>query len=145
MDRAVLLKVILLSVFFFGGAFMILLGSLIGRRLRDSGSVEVEAECIDLGVHTAVIGTGTDKTRFPGARCPRYRYTYRGKQYVSGPKLASNRPGYQPALGRCTIRINPGHPEKVYSPERRFAALLLIGIGAAWIAMAALCAVLLPA
>lgn len=133
---------ILLAVFSFGGGFLILLGLLIWRRLWDSGSVE--AECVDLGEHTQVLGVGSDRTYMPRAKRPVYRYFYQGRQYTASPLLSSNRPGYRPKLGHCTIRIHPKHPEKVYSPERKFAALILIGVGSLWLAIAALTAAILP-
>ncbi len=143
MNEAVI-KTILLSVFAGGGMMMVLIGILIWRRLWGNNSVEVAAECIDRNAHTAVIGMGMDRTYYPNAKKPIYRYWYAGKEYISGPLLASNRPGYQPKLGRCTIRINPNHPERVYSPERKFAALILISIGVMWLLAAVLMAVLLP-
>lgn len=144
MEEAVVIKTLLLSAFLLGGALLILLGLLIWRRLWDCGSVEVPAECVDLNIHTEMLGTVSDRTYFPNSRRPVYRYRYEGQEYCSSPLLSSNRSGYEPALGRCTIRINPEHPEKVYSPERKFAALVLIGIGSMWIVVAALALILLP-
>lgn len=145
MEEALVVRTILLAVFLFGGILLVLLGILIWRRLWGGNSVEVEAECIDLNVHTATLGFSTDRTYFPNSKRPVYRYYYEGRQYIASPRLSSNRPGYNPELGRCTIRINPKHPQKVYSPERKSAAIILIGIGAAWIAVAVLLAALLPA
>lgn len=143
MNEAVI-KAILLSVFGIGGVMMVLLGILIWRKLWGDNSVEVAAECIDRNAHTAVIGMGMDRTYYPDAKKPKYRYWYGGKEYISGPVLASNRPGYQPQPGRCTIRIDPNHPERVYSPERKFAALILIAIGVIWLLVAVLMGILLP-
>lgn len=144
MENAELVKTVLLAAFFFVGALLVLLGVLIWRKLWNCCSVEVEAECIDLGLHTETIGVSPDRTHFYGAKRPVYRYYYEGKRYESGPRLSSNRRGYRPELGSCTIRIDPNHPEKVYSPERRYAALMLILIGAMWLVLAGLTAFVLP-
>jgi len=144
MNEAIVVKTILLSVFFIGGVLLVLLGILIWRKLWGNRSVEVEAECIDVDIHTEAIGTGIDRTYFPNAKRPVYQYYYEGRQYTSSPLLASNRPGYKPAQGYCIIRINPKHPEKIYSPERKFVALILIIIGVAWIFVAVGAAYFLP-
>lgn len=142
MGSANLIGAVLFGVFLLVGGFLILLGVLIWRKLWNGCSVEVEAECIDIGLHTEALGTGPERTYFPNAKRPVYRYVYQGRRYESGPKLSSNRRGYQPELGRCTIRIDAKHPEKVYSPERKFAALILISIGVLWLAVMGLVVIL---
>lgn len=144
MAEAFLVKTLLLIGFFLGGILMILLGFLIWRRLWDCGSVEVDAECIDVHQQTVALGTGSDRTFIPNAKRPVYRYYYEGKHYTASPLLASNRPGYAPVPGACKVRINRKHPEKIYSPERRFAARILIAIGAMWVVIAGVLAVILP-
>lgn len=144
MEGTILIRIILLSLFFFGGILLILLGFFIWYRLWNCGSVEVDAECIDVCRETIALGGGSDRTWFPNTTRPVYHYYYEGKDYTSSPLLASNRPGYAPALGHCKVRINRKHPEKLYSPERKFAALILISVGGVWIVAAVMLAILLP-
>ena len=137
-------EALLLCVFGGGGAFLIALGALILAPLYGWRSVEVEAECVDTIERNVEFGSAGDRTVFPGARKPVYRYYYNGVRCTASPMLTSNRPGYHPERGWCTIRINPKHPERVYSSERRFAAAILMGIGACWIAAAVLVGLLVP-
>jgi len=133
MNETSLIITTLKLVFLIGGAFLVLLGFFIWRKLWDNYSVPVEAECIDLNEHTEKVGTGIDKTYFYDAKHPIYKYIYEGNEYISGPKLSSNRPGYKPKVGNCIIRINPENPKIVYSSERKFVAIILILIGSIWI------------
>ena len=140
----VTLKWVLLGVFFGLGALMVVLGVLIWRKLWDNQSVQVPAQCIDVQNYTQTMGMGYDKKHFYHVKKPVYRYYYQGQQYVSSPLLASNRPGYNPTPGPCVIRIDPKNPGKVYSPERKFAAIIVIAVGAVWILVALLGLALLP-
>lgn len=142
MEEAIAAEAALLTLFFLGGILLILLGFLIWRRLWDSGSVEVDAQCIDAPLKK---GAPSDRIRIPGARRPVYHYCYAGKYYAASPLLAANRPGYDPVFGCCKVRINRKHPEKMYSPERKTVALILITVGLIWIGIAVLVAVILPA
>lgn len=102
-------------------------------KLNDKHSAEIEAECIGIEVKDVCIGNEPgDRTRYKDTRRPIYRYHYKGKEYTSSPMIASNRPGYKVEKGYCKIRINPKHPETVYSPERRMVGIILICIGAVW-------------
>lgn len=118
------------------GLFMLLLGLWILSPLWGFRSVEVEAECVAVQTGTASLGKRPDKTYYPDSKLPVYRYTYQGETYQSSPLLTSNRRGYKPKEGPCTVRINPMHPERVYSSERKFAAAILLSIGAIWIVLA---------
>lgn len=110
-----------------GGIRMILV--LYGRN-----SIEVEAKCIRVDVRDEVIHrVGNQHVRYKNVKVPTYEYYYEGKKYVASPLLHSNRSGYMPEEGYCRIFINPKHPDKVYSTERRMAGGILIGIGILWI------------
>lgn len=110
------------------GVMLILLGIWLVARMYGRHSVEVDAECIDISSKTVSCGI-QPRTYYLNAKAPVYRYWFRGAAYLGQPLLRSNRPGYRPKLGPCKIRINPKHPEKVYSTERKYAAGILIGIG----------------
>ncbi len=126
----------LLGLFVLIGLFLIGLGVWIQRRAYGKHSVEVKAECIEV-IHedykTSI--DPTDYTYLRDARRPVYRYWYNGQYYTSAPLLRSNRRGYRPMTGKCRIRIHPDHPERVYSPERKFASGILILIGSVYILM----------
>ncbi|MCD7822157.1 MAG: DUF3592 domain-containing protein [Clostridiales bacterium] len=127
---------LLLLPFFVLGVFLILLGVWIGARMYGKHSVEVDAECVDVSTETVRMGTGPgDYTYYKDARLPVYRYRYNGVMYTSQPVLRSNRRGYRPALGPTTIRVNPEHPERVYSPERKYVRILLVSIGGAYVVL----------
>ncbi len=124
------------AIFFVLGIFLIGLGIWIQARAYGRHSVEVDAECVE--VEESDYKTSADPadyTYMKDAKRPVYRYWYQGQYYTSAPMLRSNRPGYHPQLGACKIRINPDHPERVYSSERKFASIILIGIGSLYIIM----------
>lgn len=126
----------LLPFLVFGIAFIVV-GIWITARMFGKHSVEVKAECIDIIQHNAVhedIRPGR-QTTYVGAKVPVYHYWYKGKEYTSRPTLVSNRPGYHPQLGPCTIRINPAHPEKVYSTERKSITGIFLFIGILYIVL----------
>ncbi|MDO4619336.1 MAG: hypothetical protein Q4B09_01830 [Lachnospiraceae bacterium] len=79
----------------------------------------------------------------PDTKRPVYKYWYNGQYYTSAPMLRSNRKGYRPEYGKCRIRINPDHPEKVYSSERKYAAIILILIGSLYLLMVLIMSVVL--
>ncbi len=136
--------VLIVSIFVIIGMFLIGLGIWIDRRAYGKHSVEVEAECIHVEHEDYRTGVGvSDSTYLHDAKLPVYRYWYNGQYYTSTPMLRSNRRGYNPQLGKCRIRINPDHPEKVYSSERKFASRILIGIGSGYLIMIAIVAVIL--
>ncbi len=128
---------VLLFVFTAVGVLLIGLGTWIHRRMYGKHSVEVRAECIDVNVEDYQSGfKPEDYTYYKNTNRPVYKYTYDGKEYISQPFLQSNRPGYNPQTGPCTIRINPDHPERVYSTERKYAAMILDGIGIVYLVIA---------
>ncbi len=127
---------LILIIFTVLGIFLIGLGIGIQRRAYGKHSVEVEAECIEVMREDYKTGVSTsDSTYLHNAALPVYRYWYNGQYYTSSPLLRSNRRGYRPQLGKCMIRINPDHPERVYSSERKFAAAILIFIGSIYLLM----------
>ena len=140
MPDVLLVKWILVSVFLVGGIALVLLGWLIWRKLWGNHSVQVQAMCVGVNVSTVRTGVGLQHTHYQGAKRPVYEYEYQGIKYTGSPLMVSNRKGYRPEPGPCTIRINPKHPERVYSSERKFAALVLIFVGSGWVVAAALMA-----
>ncbi len=128
---------LIFAIFTVIGAFLLWLGIFIIARMYGRHSVEVEAECIEVEVATVRMGSVGDRSYMPNTKRPVYRYYYEGQQYTSAPLLRSNRPGYRPEPGPCTIRINPAKPHKVYSPERKFAGGILIAIGAVYLILPA--------
>ncbi|MCD8190061.1 MAG: DUF3592 domain-containing protein [Clostridiales bacterium] len=125
---------VLLLLFLVLGAFLILLGVWVVARMYGNHSTEVEAECIDISIETVRMGTGPGEyTYFKDAKAPVYRYQYNGVVYTSQPILRSNRRGYRPVPGPTRIRINPEHPERVYSPERKYVRVILVGVGSAYV------------
>lgn len=135
MEFVFLPAIILISVFIVGGLLLIVLALWIWSKLWGKGSVQIDAECLDINVHTAKTGTGINRTYFRNAKKPVYRYYYNGQEYISSPLLSSNRQGYQPETGYCKIWIHPRHPNKVYSYERKAVALILIFIGTLWMVL----------
>ncbi len=126
----------LLLLFLALGVFLILLGIWVVARMYGTHSAEVEAECIDISTETVRMGTGPgDYTYFKDAKAPVYRYRYNGVVYTSQPILRSNRRGYRPTPGPARIRINPDHPERVYSPERKYVRIILVSIGGAYVVL----------
>ncbi|MCD8147269.1 MAG: DUF3592 domain-containing protein [Clostridiales bacterium] len=124
----------LLLLFLVLGILLILLGVWLVARMYGSHSTEVEAECIDISIETVRMGTGPGEyTYFKDAKAPVYRYRYNGVVYTSQPLLRSNRRGYRPVSGPARIRINPEHPERVYSPERKYVRVILVSIGGAYV------------
>lgn len=111
------LKIFGLSIFLFGGLAMIIGGILVISRLYGNRSYEADAECT------------IPNAFYPNPQRPIYRYTYNGKEYKSSPVTVSNRPRYRPVPGPCKIRINPHHPEIIYSAERKFSGTILIFLG----------------
>ena len=127
---------ILMGVFLGGGLLLIVIGLVLILRMYGSKSVAVEAWCVEVTSKTEVMGTGTDRIYIHNAKKPVYRYYYNGQEYISSPLLSSNRKKYRPEPGPCVIRIHPDHPRRVYSPERKFAGGILIGVGVIWIGAA---------
>lgn len=134
---------ILLGLFFGAGIFLILLGIWFVARMYGRHSIEVDAECIDIPSET--VGYGVfPRTYHLNAKAPVYRYWFRGTIHIGQPLLRSNRLCYRPKLGHCKIRINPQHPEKVYSPERKHVAGIMIGIGVLYLALVVVAVWILP-
>ncbi len=119
----------IMIIFLVVGIFLLVLGIMIRQRMYGKHSVAIDAICIEVEENDVKTNDGI----MYGAKRPLYRYEYNGKQYTSSPSLQSDRTEYQPKLGKCRIRINPNHPERVYSTERRFVSDILIGIGTAYI------------
>lgn len=133
----------LVLVFAVLGVALVVAGIWIIARMYGKHAVEVEAECVDVAVGTLEMGSSPgEKTCFWKVKRPHYRYYYEGTVYCSQPLLQSNRPGYHPQKGPCTIRINPDHPERVYSSERKFAGGILIVIGSGYLLMLLILALL---
>ncbi len=127
---------ILFALFALVGIFLIGLGIWIQARAYGRHSVEVEAECIEIEESDYKDRTDPQNPVYMrNVKQPVYRYWYQSQYYTSAPVLKSNRPGYRPKLGPCKIRINPDHPERVYSSERKTAAVILIAIGCLYLVM----------
>lgn len=140
---------LLIGAFLLVGIGLIWLGIWLVTRMYGKHSVEISAECIDINIHDSYHETrdddGLTTVVVKDLKLPIYRYWYHGKEYVSQPILASNRKGYKPQLGKCYIRINPAHPERIYSTERKAAAKLLVGIGIMYLAIVVIAvAIVLP-
>ncbi|MBQ3676718.1 MAG: hypothetical protein II926_05060 [Bacteroidales bacterium] len=120
------------------GLFLIFVGFLFELKLLGIGSVKVYAELFN--VKDAEIRGGgygfegstyysTIRTYMPGIKTPLYRYKYKGKLYVSTPKLISNRASYNPLPGPCYIYINRRNPKHIYSPELKGVFHIISGMG----------------
>lgn len=134
---------ILLGLFFGIGIILILLGIWFVARMYGRHSIEMDAECIDISSETTGYGV-FPRTYSLNAKAPVYRYWFRGTAYIGQPLLRSNRPGYRPKLGPCKIRINPKHPERVYSSERKHVAGIMIGIGLLYLVLVVVAVWILP-
>ena len=104
------------------------------KRKREGDSAEVDAECVDIKTGSQYMGPSTDRMVMNNLKVPEYRYSYNGQEYTSSPILASNRPGYNPKVGPCKIRIDPQNPEKVFSSELTWVSILFFILGTAWLA-----------
>lgn len=124
--------VFILLLFFIIGLIILFIGLNLLKKLKDPYSIEIDAECIDINEKDIKIGNDFDASYYHNAKTPIYRYYYNDIEYVSSPKLASNRKNYKPKLGHCIIRIDPNKPNIVYSNERKFVANILFGIGISW-------------
>lgn len=121
------------AVFFVAGIVALVLGFRLKRK-REGDSVEVDAECIGIKTGSQNMGPSTNRMVMNNLKLPEYRYSYGGQEYTSSPILASNRPGYNPKVGPCKIRIDPQNPEKVFSSELKWVSILFFILGTAWLA-----------
>ena len=121
------------AVFFVAGIVALVLGFRLKRK-REGDSVEVDAECIGIKTGSQNMGPSTNRMVMNNLKLPEYRYSYGGREYTSSPILASNRPGYNPKVGPCKIRIDPQNPEKVFSSELTWVSILFFILGTAWLA-----------
>ena len=134
----------ILSALFLGaGIILVLFGIWFVARMYGRHSIEVDAECIDISSETTGYGV-FPRTYYLNAKAPVYRYWFRGTAYIGQPLLRSNRPGYRPKLGPCKILINPKHPERVYSSERKHVAGIMIGIGLLYLVLVVVAVWILP-
>ena len=122
------------------GLFLVFIGFLFELKLLGIGSVKVYAELFNVkDSEIRASGCGWEgntyypviHTYMPGIKTPLYRYKYKGKLYVSAPKLISNRASYNPLPGPCYIYINRRNPKRIYSPELKGVFHIISGMGLA--------------
>ena len=94
---------LLFGLFFFVGVGLIIIGIWLVARMYGKHAVEIYAECIEVDERNQFVeaygGEFSSTVEFKGAKLPMYRYYYCGKEYISAPKLRTNRKKYHPVLG----------------------------------------------